>query len=73
MLNDEILFSFIDIALFIFQMVRSAMGKKKNVQTKISSVDLVTETDKQVEEFLKKGFKTNFPDHRLALAFICLL
>lgn len=49
---------------YIFiQVIRHAIGKQKNVQTKLSNVDLVTETDKQVEEFLKKGFKANFPDH----------
>lgn len=45
------------------EIIRTAIGKKKNVQTKISNVDLVTETDKQVEEFLKNGFKAHFPDH----------
>lgn len=46
------------------------MGKKKNVQTKISNVDLVTETDKQVEDFLKNGFKAHFPDHWLAYIYL---
>ncbi|KFM67746.1 Inositol monophosphatase 2, partial [Stegodyphus mimosarum] len=45
------------------EIIRNAIYKTKKVETKISNVDLVTETDKLVEEVLKKGFKTHFPDH----------
>ncbi|XP_054723374.1 inositol monophosphatase 1-like [Uloborus diversus] len=45
------------------EIVRFAINKKKNIETKQSNVDLVTETDKQVEDLLKKGFKEHFPDH----------
>lgn len=49
--------------MICFQDIRKAINEKKTVETKISNVDLVTETDKRVEEFLKNGFLSKFPDH----------
>jgi len=53
----------VELAKKAGEIIRQAIDKKKNIKTKISNIDLVTETDKQVEEFLIKGFKSSFPDH----------
>ncbi|GBM47239.1 Inositol monophosphatase 1 [Araneus ventricosus] len=45
------------------EVIRKAIDEKKNVETKASAVDLVTETDKKVEELLRAGFSSHFPDH----------
>jgi len=45
------------------EIISSAFGKKKNVKTKQTYADLVTETDKKVEEYLKCELKSQFPDH----------
>ncbi|GBN44908.1 hypothetical protein AVEN_16256-1 [Araneus ventricosus] len=45
------------------EVIRKAIDEKKDVETKSSDIDLVTETDKKVEELLKAGFSSNFPDH----------
>lgn len=39
------------------EVIRTAINSDKAVQTKSSEVDLVTETDKAVEEFLCNGIK----------------
>lgn len=44
--------------------VRNAIGKGKNIETKSGFVDLVTETDKEVEKLLIGKLKEAFPDHR---------
>lgn len=45
------------------QIIRDAIYKEKRIETKISFVDLVTETDKKVEKHLFDGFRSHFPDH----------
>ncbi|XP_042220418.1 inositol monophosphatase 1-like isoform X4 [Homarus americanus] len=45
-------------------LVRDAIKKKKNVETKSSVVDLVTESDKAVEKLLITGLSGVFPDHK---------
>lgn len=46
------------------EIIKAAWKKKKNIAAKTSDVDLVTETDQQVEKVLLEGFKSKFPDHR---------
>ncbi|GIY81533.1 inositol monophosphatase 1 [Caerostris darwini] len=45
------------------EIIRKAIDKEKSIEIKTSNVDLVTETDKKVEDLLKKGFLESFPDH----------
>lgn len=46
------------------EVIRNAIGTSKCVETKASFADLVTETDREVENLLIGGFKKKFPDHR---------
>ncbi|GAB6021068.1 hypothetical protein CHUAL_003702 [Chamberlinius hualienensis] len=46
------------------EVIKNAWSKKKSIQTKLSQVDLVTETDVEVEKLLRSGFKEIYPDHR---------
>jgi len=43
--------------------INNAYIKPKNVLSKQSDVDLVTETDKNVENYIIKSIKDTFPDH----------
>ncbi|KAG8194798.1 hypothetical protein JTE90_017239 [Oedothorax gibbosus] len=43
--------------------IRKAFYESKTVQIKMSNVDLVTETDKKVEDFLKSTLLSTFPGH----------
>jgi len=45
------------------ELIREAIQKKKNVAEKNSIFDLVTETDKAVEDLLIKGLSSAYPDH----------
>ncbi|KAK7079239.1 Inositol monophosphatase 2 [Halocaridina rubra] len=45
-------------------LVRDAIKKKKNIETKSSAVDLVTESDKAVEKIMIDGLSNAFPDHK---------
>lgn len=54
------------------QVVREAIKKKKNIETKSSAVDLVTESDKAVEKLLIDSLAQTFPDHKLVQLFCCL-
>ena len=49
---------------FFFQLINSAIKKKKNVEMKSSPKDLVTETDKAVEDLLISNLKKHFNDHK---------
>ncbi|XP_042908804.1 inositol monophosphatase 1 [Parasteatoda tepidariorum] len=60
---DECCTVALDLARKAGEIIRAAINKRKNIKTKISNVDLVTETDKEVEEFLITNFKSHFPDH----------
>ncbi|XP_055935295.1 inositol monophosphatase 1-like isoform X2 [Argiope bruennichi] len=53
----------VELARAAGEVIRKAIDEKKNVETKESNVDLVTETDKKIEELLKVGFSSKFPDH----------
>lgn len=46
------------------QVINKAFLKAKKVETKTCDIDLVTETDKEVEVLLIDGLKKAFPDHK---------
>ena len=45
-------------------MMMETSGRNTNIETKLSPVDLVTETDKAVEKLVFDELKKKFPDHR---------
>lgn len=49
----------------IFQLIREkSSNRNKSVEIKSSDIDLVTETDQQVEKLLIDGLSKQFPDHK---------
>lgn len=52
------------IAIKAGQMIRDTCGKVNDVKTKASNVDLVTETDKNVEKLVFDYLKGKYPDHK---------
>lgn len=46
------------------QLIASRFFSPKKVETKSSNIDLVTETDQQVERILIEGLKAKFPSHQ---------
>ena len=46
------------------QMIREAFKQEKRIQIKSSIADLVTETDKKVEQLIISAVKEQFPTHR---------
>jgi len=46
------------------QLVRERIWSQKTVDCKSCDIDLVTETDRQVEELIISNLKSKFPDHR---------
>ena len=48
----------------LIQIAYGAYHRDKDVQTKESTADLVTETDKKVEELIISELKQRFPTHR---------
>ncbi|EEC13331.1 myo inositol monophosphatase, putative [Ixodes scapularis] len=44
--------------------VRKAIGKGKNIETKTDFSDLVTESDKEVEKLIIGKLREEFPNHR---------
>ena len=46
------------------QVAHEAVHKEKCVQSKQCSVDLVTETDKKVEDLIMSTLKKEFPNHK---------
>ncbi|KAL1456008.1 hypothetical protein WDU94_000763 [Cyamophila willieti] len=46
------------------QLVRERNKQKKNVEEKLNAVDLVTETDKEVEKRLISALSEKYPDHK---------
>ncbi|KAI1292798.1 Inositol monophosphatase 1 [Halotydeus destructor] len=46
------------------KMISSASGKQKKPETKTSPADLVTETDKAIEQFLFGRIAEQYPEHR---------
>ncbi|WVF68015.1 hypothetical protein IAT40_002777 [Kwoniella sp. CBS 6097] len=66
---DSILAFTIKLALDAGQMIREGQRKRfasesANEAEKANSVDLVTEVDKAVEEFITKKIKETYPDHQ---------
>ncbi|XP_043463170.1 inositol monophosphatase 1-like [Leptopilina heterotoma] len=45
-------------------LIKNNINRQKNVLTKSCDVDLVTETDRQVERLLMDGISAKFPDHK---------
>ncbi|KAL1131104.1 hypothetical protein AAG570_012341, partial [Ranatra chinensis] len=45
------------------QIIKEKIWSNKKVQTKACAIDLVTETDRQVEQLLISGLQSHFPDH----------
>uniref|UniRef100_A0A8B9QHR6 Inositol-1-monophosphatase n=1 Tax=Apteryx owenii TaxID=8824 RepID=A0A8B9QHR6_APTOW len=52
------------ICEFLFQIIRKALTEEKQVSTKTSAADLVTETDHFVENLIISALKEKFPSHR---------
>lgn len=48
----------------LFQIIRKALTEEKQVSTKTSAADLVTETDHFVENLIISVLKEKFPSHR---------
>ncbi|XP_049812988.1 inositol monophosphatase 2-like [Schistocerca nitens] len=46
------------------KLVRDRIWKKKDIEFKSCEVDLVTETDKEVEKLLISGLSSHFPSHK---------
>lgn len=52
------------IAIKAGQMIRESCGKVHQIETKQSQVDLVTETDKNVEKLVFDYLKGKYPTHK---------
>lgn len=48
----------------LFQIIRKALSEEKQVSTKTSAADLVTETDHLVEDLIISEMQKRFPSHR---------
>ncbi|KAI6182315.1 Inositol monophosphatase family-containing protein [Aphelenchoides bicaudatus] len=64
--HEDTYFKFaLDLVKKAGQVVKDAFAQPtSNVETKASNTDLVTETDKAVEELLISGLSKRFPDHQ---------
>ncbi|KAJ3628717.1 hypothetical protein Zmor_003899 [Zophobas morio] len=60
---DELLNLAVQCAKEAGKLIVSAINKEKKIQTKTSSTDLVTETDKACEELIVTKIKDLYPDH----------
>lgn len=47
-----------------FQLITERNSLRKTVELKSSDIDLVTETDQQVEKLLMDGIRAKYPDHQ---------
>ncbi|XP_015679662.1 inositol monophosphatase 2 [Protobothrops mucrosquamatus] len=54
----------VELALQAGQIIRKALTEEKQVSTKTSAADLVTETDHLVENLIVSALKEKFPSHR---------
>lgn len=54
----------INVYVLFFQIIRKALTEEKQVSTKTSAADLVTETDQFVEKLIISALKEKFPSHR---------
>jgi len=66
---SHVYFEFITLSLFFSQVIRDAFQEEKRIEIKESIADLVTETDKKVEQMIISKFKSHFPDHRYFRTF----
>ena len=67
------LFVFMKQTAFICgDMIKEAFHKPKNIDTKSSEADLVTETDKAVEDFIISAIKAQYPNHAIIGRFFSL-
>lgn len=55
------------IYIFFCQMIREALQKDISIMEKSSPVDLVTETDQKVEQFIISSIKEKYPTHRYCM------
>ncbi|XP_063155160.1 inositol monophosphatase 2 isoform X2 [Candoia aspera] len=61
---EECLEVAVQLALQAGQIIRKALTEEKQVSTKTSAADLVTETDHLVENLIVSALKEKFPSHR---------
>ncbi|XP_024944906.1 inositol monophosphatase 2 [Cephus cinctus] len=54
-----------ELTLEAGKIMSSAYGRKKNVETKSSEWDLVTEYDRRVEDMLIRRLRQEFPEHNV--------
>nr|KAF6330092.1 inositol monophosphatase 2 [Myotis myotis] len=54
----------VQLALRAGQIIRKALSEEKQVSTKTSAADLVTETDQLVEDLIISEMQKRFPSHR---------
>lgn len=54
-----------DAVLLAGSVIREAQSSERISNTKSSTTDLVTETDKQCEEIIRKQIQSNFPSHKI--------
>ena len=54
---------------FLLQLIRDRIWSQKTVEFKSCEVDLVTETDQEVEKLLISGLKSRFPEHKYECVF----
>ena len=54
------------MAFMAGEMIKDGFNKPKNIDSKTSEVDLVTETDKAVEDYLISSILGQYPDMVLA-------
>lgn len=54
---------------FLLQLIASRFFKSKNVVQKSSDIDVVTETDQEVEKLLIDTLTSAFPHHRYLLQY----
>lgn len=52
------------VFLLHFQLVRERIAENKKIDVKSGEIDLVTETDQQVEKLLITSLSQQFPDHK---------
>ena len=50
------------LAFMCGEMIKDGFNKPKNVDSKTSEVDLVTETDKAVEDYIISSVLSQYPD-----------
>jgi len=51
-------------SLVIFQLIARNNETRQEFVTKSNDIDLVTQTDKDVEQLLMDGIRRHFPDHK---------